>query len=192
MNKRILSAVMITILAAAGAVALAAGPDDDNPDDLFARGPGMRGPTAPLPPHGPGMMGDEPFPLVMLAERLDLDKKQRDQAGRIMDETMPKMRELMFRKIDSHKALKAFAASGNTDAKALRKLADEQGKITADMIYLRMKAQADFRALLTDEQKQKFASFERRMSGKHRHHRRHRDRGMPGQESAPAPESGPA
>ena len=133
----------------------------------------MHGPAAPLPPSSPGMMGGEPFPLVLMAERLDLDQKQREQAGRIMDETMPKMRDLMFRMIDTHKALEAFAESGNTDAKALRKLADEQGKIVADMTYLRMKARADFRALLTDDQKAELDQFDKRGFG--RHHRRHRE-----------------
>jgi Spy/CpxP family protein refolding chaperone len=173
MNNRIFVAALITMAALAGAAALAA--DGDSPDPGFAGEHGMHAPAMPMPPSAPGMMGAEPFPLMMLVERLDLDKDQRGQAGRIMDDTMPKMRELMFRKIDSHKALEAFADSGSTDAKALRKLADEQGRITADMTYLCMKARADFRALLTDEQKQKLDEFDRHKFGRHHHHRRERD-----------------
>ena len=116
----------------------------------------------PLPPPVAGGMAMSsamampgmPFNLIMLAEQLDLTAEQRDKAGRIMDETMPKLRALMFRMIDARKAAKDLK-SGATSDKELRAHADEQGRIVADLTYLGLKARSDLRAVLTEEQRTK-------------------------------------
>jgi len=114
----------------------------------------------PLPPPMAGGMAmpGMPFNLVMLAEQLDLTPEQRDKAGKIMDEAMPKFRAVMFRMIDARKAAKELKSGAAAD-QDLRKHADEQGRIVADMTYLGLKTRADLRALLTEEQRAKLDAF---------------------------------
>jgi len=116
--------------------------------------------AAPMLSPMSGMAGTPgmPFNLVMLAEQLDLTKDQRDQAGKIVDEATPKLRALMFRMIDARKAGKELKSGAATD-QALRKHADEQGEIVSELTYLGLKARADLRALLTEEQRKKLDSF---------------------------------
>lgn len=114
-------------------------------------------PHMPFAAHGPGP-GD-PFHLMMLVDVLDLDKEQRKRVGVVMDALMPKMREVLFSLSDSRKALEEVFEGQVSDDKQLRKLADEQGRLTAEMLYLHMKARADLRAVLTEEQLEKLEGF---------------------------------
>lgn len=119
--------------------------------------------TMPLPPPMAGMgmaqaMPGMPFNLIMLAEQLELTPEQRDKAGKVLDETTPKVRALMFRMMDARKAGQALK-SGQASDKDLRKHADEQGQIVAELTYLGLKARADLRELLTEEQRKKLDSF---------------------------------
>lgn len=127
-------------------------------DDVMmaAPGPGMF--EMPLMAPAPAPFAS-PFHLMALIDVLELDKAQRDQVGKVMDEAMPRMRELMFRMSDSRKALEKAHENGITDDKEMRRLADEQGRITADMMYLHMKMRADVRSILTEEQVQKLEEF---------------------------------
>jgi Spy/CpxP family protein refolding chaperone len=99
-----------------------------------------------------------PFNLIVLAEQLELTPEQRDKAGKILDETTPKVRALMFRMMDARKAGNALK-SGTAGDKDIRRHADEQGEIVAELTYLGLKARADLRALLTEEQRKKLDSF---------------------------------
>lgn len=119
--------------------------------------------SMPLPPPVAGMgmahaMPGMPFNLIMLAEHLDLTPEQRDKAGKLLDATTPKMRALMFRMMDARKAGQALKSAEASD-KDIRKHADEQGEIVAELTYLGLKARADLRALLTDEQRRKLDAF---------------------------------
>ena len=105
-------------------------------------------------PGVPGM----PFNLIMLAEQLELTPEQRDKAGKVLDETTPKVRALMFRMMDARKAGNALK-SGTASDKDIRRHADEQGEIVAELTYLGLKSRADLRALLTEEQRKKLDSF---------------------------------
>jgi Spy/CpxP family protein refolding chaperone len=115
----------------------------------------------PLPPPMGGSMfamPGMPFNLIMLAEQLELTKEQRDRAGKILDETMPKLRALMFRMIDARKAGRELKSAEASDSD-LRKHAEEQGEIVTELTYLGLKARADLRALLTEDQRKKLDSF---------------------------------
>ncbi|MBI2970503.1 MAG: Spy/CpxP family protein refolding chaperone [Gammaproteobacteria bacterium] len=100
-----------------------------------------------------------PFHLMMLVDVLDLDKEQRKRVGVVMDAVMPKMREVLFSLSDSRKALEEVFEGQVSDDKQLRKLADEQGRLMAEMLYLHMKARADLRAVLTEEQLEQLEGF---------------------------------
>lgn len=124
------------------------------------QGPGF-GLGMPAPHHDVLLMGDsfpgalpmDPMRLVMLAERLELSKEQRDAMGRIMDEASPKMRDLMFRMGDARKELEAALDGGGKDEAGLRALADAQGKLHADLLFLHLSTQQRLQKLLTEEQR---------------------------------------
>jgi Spy/CpxP family protein refolding chaperone len=155
MPRRHFTVLLLASLAAAPA---AAGEleFEPPPDVLFGAGEF----NMPLPPTGGAMhaMPGMPFDLVMLAEHLELTPEQRDKAGLIMDETMPKLRALMFRMIDARKAGRELK-TGDASDQELRKFADGQGEIVAEMTYLGLKARSDLRALLSEEQRRKLDAF---------------------------------
>jgi len=95
----------------------------------------------------------DPMHLVMLAERLDLSGEQREALGKIADEATPKMRDLMFRMGDARKELEAALEGKGKDDAALRGLADAQGKLHADLLFLQMSTRQRMRKLLNDEQR---------------------------------------
>jgi len=131
------------------------------------------GTAFPAPHHG-AFFVNHPFPdampmmdpmhLVMLAERLDLSKEQREALGKIADETTPKMRDLMFRMGDARKELDAALEGQDRDEAALRGLADAQGKLHADLLFLQLSTRQRMRKLLNDEQR---AQLDGGMFGRH-------------------------
>jgi Spy/CpxP family protein refolding chaperone len=121
---------------------------DEGPDVLMMG----TGPHAIADAFGGPMLHD-PMHLVMLSERLKLTPEQRAQVGRILDAAMPGQRELAFRMADTRRELNAARDADPSD-KELRRLADQQGKLTADLLYQQMKLRADLRALLTPEQRE--------------------------------------
>lgn len=159
--KRILAPLLLPAL-------LVTAPVHADPDDVFEFGR-FEMPAPPLPPmahHGAVFAGSpftmplpgdalpaDPAQLVMLAQRLELTTDQRQAFGRIMDETAPKLRDLMFRMQDTRKELDQ-ALEDQADDAALRRLADTQGKQHADLLYLQLSTRAKLRALLTDEQRE--------------------------------------
>jgi len=120
------------------------------------------GPAFPAPHHGAFFVNQpfaeampmmDPMHLVMLAERLDLSGEQREALGKIADEATPKMRDLMFRMGDARKELEAALEGKGKDDAALRGLADAQGKLHADLLFLQMSTRQRMRKLLNDEQR---------------------------------------
>ena len=111
----------------------------------------------PIPTPGMAMTGGvmmvDPMHLLMLAERLELDTAQREAIGRVMDETAPRMRELLFRAADSRKALQALMEQDEVPEKSIRELADRQGRLHADLLFTGLKARTRIRALLSEEQR---------------------------------------
>jgi Spy/CpxP family protein refolding chaperone len=119
------------------------------------------GEVFPAPHHGAffmnesfaGAMPMDTMHLVMLAERLELSKDQREALGKIVDEAMPKMRDLMFRMGDARKELDTALEGQGKDDSALRALADAQGKLHADLLFLQLSTRQRMRQLLTEEQR---------------------------------------
>ena len=120
------------------------------------------GPAFPVPHHGAFVVNQpftgampmlDPMHLVMLAERLDLSGEQREALGRIADEATPKIRDLMFRMGDARKELDVALEGQGKDDAALRALADAQGKLHADLLFLQMSTRQRMRKLLNDEQR---------------------------------------
>ena len=128
------------------------------------------GSVFPIPQHGAffvnqafaGEMLMDPMHVVMLAEHVDLSKEQRETLGRIVDEAMPKMRDLLFRMGDARKELDTALEGEGKDETALRALADAQGKLHADLMFLQLSTRQRMRKLLSAEQR---ASLDEGMFG---------------------------
>ena len=128
-----------------------------------------------------GMLGGD-MDLVMMAEKLNLTTEQRDKIGKVMDTAHTQMRDLMFKMVDTHKEVRSLNRStGKTDDAKLRQLADQQGKLVADMMYLSWKSRADMRAVLTPDQLKQLDRFHSHMwDGKGSRMERGPRRGMTG------------
>lgn len=98
-----------------------------------------------------------------MAERLDLTKEQRDKVRAIVDKTRPQTRELRDKLSENRKQLQTLTRQGTAKESDIRKLADNQGKLIADMIVQRSKVQGEISAVLTPEQREKMQQrFENR------------------------------
>lgn len=101
--------------------------------------------------HG---MGSE-MRIDRMSEALGLTQEQRDKVRAIVDQARPATRELRDKLGDNHKQLRALMQQDNPKETEVRKLADAQGKLIADMIVQRTKVQSEIRAVLTPEQREK-------------------------------------
>jgi Spy/CpxP family protein refolding chaperone len=98
-----------------------------------------------------------------MAERLDLNKEQRDKVRAIVDKTRPQARELRDKLSENRKQMQTLTRQGTTKESEIRKLADNQGKLIADMIVQRSKVQGEINTVLTPEQREKMQQrFENR------------------------------
>jgi protein CpxP len=132
-------------------------------------GPGMGfGPQGMGPGHGPGMgrgphgmgMGGPGFGSEMriehMTEELGLSAEQRDKLRAVVDKNRPQMRALHDQMTDNRKQLQALMQQGGAKDADLRKVADAQGKLIADMIVQRHKLRGEIAAVLTPEQREVF------------------------------------
>jgi protein CpxP len=100
-----------------------------------------------------------------MAQRLDLTAEQRDKVRAIVDKARPQNRALRDKLAENRKQLHALTQQGTAQEAEIRKLADSQGKLIADMIVQRNKERGEINAVLTPEQREKLQQqFER-----HRH-----------------------
>lgn len=110
--------------------------------------------------HGRGMgFGrhgmDSEMRIDRMSRVLDLSQAQRDKVRAIVDQARPQTRALRDKLGDNHKQLRALMQQDNPKENEVRKLADAQGKLIADMIVQRTKMQSEIRAVLTPEQREK-------------------------------------
>jgi len=132
-------------------------------------GPGMGfGPQGMGPGHGPGMgrgphgmgfggpgIGSE-MRIEHMIEELGLTAEQRDKVRAVVDKNRPQMRALHDQMTDNRKQLQALMQQVGAKDADLRKVADAQGKLIADMIVQRNKLRGEIAAVLTPEQREMF------------------------------------
>ena len=117
---------------------------------------GEMGFSLPLPSlmgHIGGPMPSDTRGLVMLAEKLELTVDQRNSLGKLMDESTPKKRELMFQLADTHKEMRVLMEQDAVKEDKLRMLADQQGRLHADLLFNGLLTRSRMLALLTAEQR---------------------------------------
>lgn len=124
-------------------------------------GPGAMGFGGPGMGHGGYGMGygrhgfDSEARIERMAAVLDLTKEQRDKVRAIVDKSTPKTRELRDKIADNRTKLHALMQQEKPKDAEVRKLADEKGKLVAEMIVERTKVKSEIHAVLTPEQREK-------------------------------------
>jgi Spy/CpxP family protein refolding chaperone len=165
--KTVTTTLMITGLALGGmALALA--------DDGF-RGHGEHHGAQCKDGHwGKGMEGG----MEHMMEGLDLTPDQRSQVRAIVDQARPSMRELRDKMRDNRKQLRQLTQAATVDEKAVRSLADAQGKLKADMIMQRSKMQVALNKVLTPAQRKQWQDMRPGGGWGHDHGHHHGDERM--------------
>jgi Spy/CpxP family protein refolding chaperone len=121
--------------------------------------------------HGGHGMGfgrhgmDSDASIERMAQRLDLTTEQRDKVRAIVDKARPQTRVLRDKLAENHKQLHALTQQGTAQEAEVRKLADSQGKLIADMIVQHNKERSEINAVLTPAQREKL----RQQFEPHRH-----------------------
>lgn len=128
---------------------------------VVAAAPGGCGAGAYGAGFGPGMGGrgammDPETRVERLAFRLNLTAEQRDQVRAILDKAQPDTVALRDKLNDNRQQLQALMRQGNAKESEIRKLADTQGKLKADMIVQHARLHNAIDAVLTPEQREQF------------------------------------
>ena len=117
---------------------------------------------------GHGHMGKNPERMIeKMSRKLDLTDEQRDQAFAKLDEFRPQMRQARQALSDGMKRLHEIDADADNFNSNLDEIAEEQGKLVADMIKLRTTMQLEFEQLLNDEQKAELEQMKEKRSKRH-------------------------
>lgn len=111
--------------------------------------------------------GEKGFNVERLAKKLDLSEEQRSQIEDIMAASKQQMKDQYDKLRVNRKQLRSLTMQSPFDEAALRKVADTQGDLKADMIVLRAQQRAKIGEILTKEQRAKLAD----RAGKKREHR---------------------
>ena len=101
--------------------------------------------------------GEKGFNVDRMAKKLDLSENQRTQIEDIMAASKPQIMDHREKLRENRKQLKSLTKQSPLDEAALRKVADTQGDLTADMIVLRAQQRAKIGDILTQEQRAKLA-----------------------------------
>lgn len=96
--------------------------------------------------------------LQRMQEHLGLNEQQVKQIGDIIATSKSERQALRKASKDVRQKLQAVLQSEQPDQAQIRKLADEQGRIKADMIVLHSKQRTAINQVLTPEQRQKMQS----------------------------------
>lgn len=124
--------------------------------------------------YGPHAMGlgrhgmDHEARIERMAQHLNLTQEQREQVRAIVDKHRPQTRALRDQLTESHKQLREIVRSDRFNENEVRKLAEAQGKLKAEMIVQRAKVQNEIRAVLTEEQRRQLDEMRKQ---RHEHRR---------------------
>lgn len=119
---------------------------------------------------GPSMMGDSPERFKQMADQLKLMPDQREAIKKATDQSRPQMQALAEKMRTNHAQLDKLMESDSADETQVRKLAQERGNLTADMMVLRMQIAKGIEKLLTPVQREQM----KQMRNKHEHRHEHK------------------
>ncbi len=116
------------------------------------------------PPHEGMQKGDR---MEMIADKLDLNKKQRQQIKEIHRQSRTEMLELRDAMHDNREAMRELDPAENGFLNRADALAEDQGRLVTKQIKLRNHVRAKVASVLTPEQQEQAQSMQK----KHRHER---------------------
>jgi Spy/CpxP family protein refolding chaperone len=87
-------------------------------------------------------------------DRIDLSDEQREKVRSVIDAARPEFRKIADALRANHKEMRSTMRNDEFDEQAVRRVADRQGDLIADMIVLRGKLKSQVAAVLTPEQRQ--------------------------------------
>lgn len=111
--------------------------------------------------YGPGMgprgaAMDPAARVERLAFRLNLSAEQREQVRAILDRAEPQTAALREQLNDNRQQLQALMRQGGASESEIRKLAEAQGRLKADLMVNRAQVRSAISAVLTPEQRERF------------------------------------
>lgn len=171
MNRKFATILMtgtVALLAAGAAVAQDAGNSGEDRIDIGDRGARMasRGHRQSMRPE---------HMARMITRRLELDDNQTERVSNIMAGVKPEFDVLRERGTLNHEAMRSLDVDDPDYGAKLQNLSAEQGELAATTAELRGRIRAEIHAILTPEQREKFAATSAREW--HRGEtQRHRDR----------------
>lgn len=121
--------------------------------------------------RGGGKLFASSFQLAYLARHLDMTDEQKAQLREVLEAARPEADRLAEAMIDNREAMKAFRESDSLSEAEIRQVADQQGKVVADMMVLHARVHSQIRGILTPEQFERFEKMRQRHGRKGRHHR---------------------
>lgn len=150
-----------SIFAAVGAVAVAGLIALANP--AVAHGGSGKG-------HGGKLFGSS-FQIAMIARHLDMTDEQKAQLREVLDAARPEADRLADEMVNNRHSMKAFRESDSYSEEDIRAIADEKGRLIADMMVLHARVHTQIKSILTPEQLERFEKMRSRHRGKGRHSR---------------------
>ena len=111
--------------------------------------------------------------IERMADRLDLSDEQRDAVHEIVDKARPAFREYRKDLREGRKQLMELATRDEFDKAAIASLADNQGKIIAEMIVHGAEVMNDVRAVLTLEQRAEATEMMQNFKKHRKHDKQH-------------------
>ena len=105
--------------------------------------------------------------MERLAKRLDMTEEQRAQMKMIRNKYREMKVDLRDRMRQNRSELRELSRQADFDEAAIRRLAEKQGDLKAEMIVLQARQRADLGTILTEEQRARLQQM--RMRKHHRH-----------------------
>lgn len=121
--------------------------------------------------RGGGKLFASSFQIAYIARHLDMTEEQKAQLRAVLDAARPEADRLADAMVSNRHAMKAFRESENFSEAEIREIADQQGKLVADMMVLHARVHSQISAILTPEQLERFEQMRKRHRGKRQHDR---------------------
>lgn len=121
--------------------------------------------------RGGGKLFASSFQIAYIARHLDMTEEQKAQLRAVLDTARPEADRLADAMVSNRHAMKAFRESETFSEAEIRAIADQQGKLVADMMVLHAQVHSQISKILTPEQLDRFEKMHKRHRGK-RHHDR--------------------
>ncbi len=119
--------------------------------------------------RGGGKLFASSFQIAYIARELDMTEEQKAQLRDVLDAARPEADRLADAMVNSREAMKAFRESETYSEDEIRALADEKGKLVADMMVLHARVHTQIKSILTPNQLERFEKMRTRHRGKGRH-----------------------